>query len=131
MSVVDTRRLTSRRLAIVGGPSPDSPTAPIDAPSAPAFGPDGTLVVAGFGGFLGLIDARTGAITGRLKGHHDLVLAPSASADGRIVVAAGWDGTARLWDTRTRRPLGAPLPFSAPDGAAAVSPDGSDRKSVV
>ena len=125
VSVVDTRRLTSRRLAIVGGPSPDSPTAPIDAPSAPAFGPDGTLVVAGFGGFLGLIDAQTGAITGRLKGHHDLVLAPSASADGRIVVAAAWDGTARLWDTRTRRPLGAPLAFSAPDGAAAISPDGS------
>ena len=53
------------------------------------------------------------------------MLAPSASADGRIVVAAGWDGTARLWDTRTRRSLGAPLAFSAPDGAAAVSPDGS------
>jgi WD40 repeat protein len=125
VSVVDTRRLTSRRLPIVGGPSPDSPSAPIDAPSAPAFGPHGTLVVAGFGGFLGLVDAHTGAITGRLKGHHDLVLAPSASADGRIVVAAGWDGTARLWDTRTRRALGAPLAFSAPDGAAAVSPDGS------
>ena len=120
VSVVDTRRLTSRRLPIVGGPSPDSPAAPIDAPSAPAFGPDGTLVVAGFGGFLGLVDAQTGA-----KGHHDLVLAPSASADGRIVVAAGWDGRARLWDTRTRRPLGASIAFSAPDGAAAISPDGS------
>ena len=125
VSVVDTRRLTSRRLPIAGGPSPDSPSAPIDAPSAPAFGPGATLVVAGFGGFLGLVDARTGAITARLKGHRDLVLAPSASADGRIVVAAGWDGTAQLWDTRTRRSLGAPLAFSAPDGAASVSPDGT------
>jgi WD domain, G-beta repeat len=67
----------------------------------------------------------SGAITGRLTGHRDLVLAPSASADGRVVVAAGWDGTARLWDTRTRRALGAPIAFSSPDGAAAVSPDGS------
>jgi WD40 repeat protein len=53
------------------------------------------------------------------------VLAPSVSADGRIVVAAGWDGTALLWDTRTLRRLGRPIPFSAPDGGAAISPDGS------
>jgi WD40 repeat protein len=124
VSVVDTNRLTSRRLPIVGGPAPDSPSAPPATPSAPAFGPRGRLVVAGFDGFLGLVDARTGAITGRLQGHRDLVLAPSASADGRIVVAAGWDGTAQLWDTRTRRAMGAPIAFSAPDGAAAISPDG-------
>ena len=98
VSVVDTRRLTSRRLAIVGGPSPDSPTAPIDAPSAPAFGPDGTLVVAGFGR-LPRPHRRPNRRDHRpAEGHRDLVLAPSASADGRIVVAAGWDGTARLWD---------------------------------
>ena len=125
VSVVDTRSLTRRRVPIAGGPAPQSPSAPRNTPSAPAFGPRGTLVVAGFGGFLGLVDPRTGRVTGRLKGHHDLVLAPSASADGRIVVAAGWDRTARLWDARSLRPLGRPIPFSAPDGAAAVSPDGS------
>ena len=127
MSVVDTRSLTARRLPVVGGPSPASPSAPLDAPSAPAFGPRGTLIVAGVDGFLGLVDARTGRVMGRLRGHRDLVLAPSASADGRVVVTAGQDGTARLWDTRTRRALGAPFAFSAPDGAAAVSPDGVAR----
>jgi WD40 repeat protein/DNA-binding SARP family transcriptional activator len=125
VSIIDTRTLTHRRLAIAGAPPPDAPSAPRFTPSAPAFGPRGTIVVSSFDGFLALVDSRTGRVVGRLKGHRDLVLAPATSADGRIVAAAGWDGTARVWDARTLRQLGPPIPFSAPDGSLAVSPDGS------
>ena len=34
----------------------------------------------------------------------------SVSPDGRTLATGSWDGTTRLFDLATRRPLGAPLP---------------------
>ena len=52
------------RLPIANGPPPGNP-------SAPAFGPPGTLIVSSFDGYLARVDARTGRVTGRFTGHRD------------------------------------------------------------
>jgi WD40 repeat protein len=118
VSVVDTRTLRRRRLALAGGPSPGTP-------SSPAFGPPGTLIVSSFDGFLARADARSGRVTGRFAGHRDFLFTPLTSAGGRIVVSGGFDGTVRVWDVRSLRRLGPPIPFWLPNSTYAISPDGS------
>jgi|GEM_PF-2324885 len=50
-------------------------------------------------------DAATGKEAARFEGHTDEVLAQSFRPDGRAVVTASRDGTARTWDAATGRPL--------------------------
>ncbi|HEX2314745.1 MAG TPA: hypothetical protein VHJ17_13470 [Thermomonospora sp.] len=71
--------------------------------------------------------ARTGR--GSLTGHSSFVRALAFSPDGKVIATGSTDGTARLWDTASRRQLGAPLtPPRAecfPSGVkVAFSPDG-------
>ncbi len=47
------------------------------------------------------------------------------SPDGRFVVSASDDHTARLWDAETGEPIGGPLRHDGPVRLAAFSPDGS------
>ena len=49
-------------------------------------------------------------VGGRLAGHTAEVMALSVSRDGRTLATGSADGTIRLFDLATRRPLGAPLP---------------------
>jgi WD40 repeat protein/tRNA A-37 threonylcarbamoyl transferase component Bud32 len=55
--------------------------------------------------------------------HRGKVLAVAFSPDGKYMVTASADGTARLWDTATGQPHGDPLVHDAPVIAAAFSPD--------
>ncbi len=46
------------------------------------------------------------------------------SPDGKTVITGSEDGTARLWDASTGRPLGPPLTHQGAVRAVAFSPDG-------
>jgi WD40 repeat protein len=45
-----------------------------------------------------------------LTAHAGRVESQSISPDGHTLATGGPDGTIRLWDLRTQRPVGAPLP---------------------
>ena len=99
---------------------------PANAAYAPAFGPHGRLVVSGVNGLLALVDARSGRVLARLRGHRDLVFTPTTSAGGSIIASTGLDGTLRLWDARTARALGPPIRLGGPPTSdAGISPDGT------
>jgi WD40 repeat protein/tRNA A-37 threonylcarbamoyl transferase component Bud32 len=59
-----------------------------------------------------------------LGGDTHQVLAAAFSPDGRLILTGGRDGTARLWDRTTGKPVGDPLRHHAEVSAVAFSPDG-------
>ncbi|MGO9171656.1 MAG: AAA family ATPase [Rhodomicrobium sp.] len=60
-----------------------------------------------------------------LKGHEDQVWSAAFSPDGKLIVTASHDRTARLWDAQTGRQLGEPLAGHTEwVVSAAFSPDG-------
>jgi len=56
--------------------------------------------------------------------HQDSVLSAQFSPDGKRVVTASDDGTARLWEAHTGQPLGEPLQHRDKVSVAQFSPDG-------
>ena len=62
----------------------------------------------------------------RLQFHHrEVVRSAAFNADGTRVVTASGDDTARVWDVRTGRPIGAPLQHADDVTSAAFSTDGT------
>jgi WD40 repeat protein/serine/threonine protein kinase/tetratricopeptide (TPR) repeat protein len=55
--------------------------------------------------------------------HDDYVIQANFSPDGRFVVTASDDHTARVWDARTGKPIGEPMRHSAAVSYADFSPD--------
>jgi WD40 repeat protein len=56
--------------------------------------------------------------------HQREVHAVAFSPDGRMVVTASWDHTARLWRAADGAPIGPPMTHEGPVVAVAFSPDG-------
>jgi WD40 repeat protein/serine/threonine protein kinase len=57
-------------------------------------------------------------------GHAASLISASYSPDGRLIVTASADRTARVWETTTGKPVGKPLRHDAPVNSAVFSPDG-------
>lgn len=103
------------------------------------FSPDSRLVVifTSSGNGAQVWDARTGKpVCGPLG---NLVYSADFSPDSRLLVTAGADCTARIWDVQAGTPMGSPIQFRkfvasasfSPDGKWVVTADGDDRTAHV
>jgi WD40 repeat protein/DNA-binding SARP family transcriptional activator len=82
------------------------------------------LAVGGFGGFLAIVDADSGRIRTRLRGHTGAIYTPGISADGRLMITGSSDGTIHTWSLPDGRELGGPV-MTVPEMVdAQLSPDG-------
>ena len=68
--------------------------------------------------------SRSGRLLSILEGHTDSVLSAAFTPDGRRVVTASQDGTARVWDLRPDLSLDSVATGTGPIAMVAVSPDG-------
>jgi WD40 repeat protein/serine/threonine protein kinase/tetratricopeptide (TPR) repeat protein len=126
-----------RRPGGLNGPSPN-------AVNALAVGPDGRTVVTGSAN-RGIKLWRDGLLrtrlslnfreqlrdelaehsnSGNLLNAADSVYVAAFRPDGRVVVTAGGNKQAHLWDAATGQPVGGPMVHEGPVVAAAFSPDG-------
>lgn len=100
--------------------------------SAVAMSPDGRLFASNDSSHVKVWDAVTGELLHTLEGHTFPVTSITISSDSQILSSGSQDGTAKLWDLRTGRPLntflhGSRLPNGDPSEgvyAVAMSPDG-------
>ncbi len=92
--------------------------------TAAAFSPDGQLIAAaGETGLTRLLDARTGAVMGVLRGHTDTVTGVNFNDDGSLLVTSSRDHDARIWDLATGKSTVLSGHFGPVLGAS-FSPDG-------
>lgn len=93
---------------------------------AVAFSPDGSLLATGSNdpaGFLRVCNARTGELVRTLPGHQGAVLSVEFSKDGKRLLSASFDKTARMWDVASGREIRAFKGHSWWVWSAAFSPD--------
>lgn len=97
--------------------------------TALGFSPDGQTIITAEGRSPRLRQVTKGLATGQiqqvLRGHQGFVDCLAFSHDGRLVATGSEDGTARVWEVRTGREVGPPLPHGASVIAIAFAPDGT------
>ena len=91
-----------------------------------SFSPSGTRIVGIFLDDAYVLDASTGKALARLRGHSDYVNTATFSPDGKHVLTASADGTARVWDASTGRSVEVLRGHTRALAAAEYSLDGRD-----
>jgi len=91
-----------------------------------AFSQDGRTLAFNGSGRVRLVDVATQRLLGTAFGSARSVNAITFRPGTQILVTAGADGVARMWDVTTRQQIGQPMSATAAGsmGAAAISPDG-------
>jgi WD40 repeat protein len=91
-----------------------------------ALSPDGRSVAWGAGPIIRRSDLETGEEIGTFLGHQGTITGLDFSPHGKRLLSSSADGTARLWDVKSRRELIKPFVLSTEDWAwsAAFTPDG-------
>lgn len=77
--------------------------------AACAYSPDGNVIATAAGSQVTLRDGKSGQPTTAPLNHEGAVTAVSFSPDGRRLLTASLDGTARLWNVRDGSAAGAPM----------------------
>jgi WD40 repeat protein len=83
------------------------------------------MATVAYDGRLRLYDARAGRLEREVRGAEGPMISVAYAPDGRTLVTSGFNGGVRLYDARTLREVGSPLP--AADGLwlyAGLTPDG-------
>ena len=89
-----------------------------------AFVPGSHLLVVGDeAGAVALVDAESGRLVRRIRAHRNPVGSVAVSADGRLMITAGWK-VVRLWSLPDGRPVGRPVRLDGFLDDAQLSPDG-------
>jgi eukaryotic-like serine/threonine-protein kinase len=94
-----------------------------------AFSPDGKTLALSGSGQAKCYDVATGQLRFALEGHNDYARAVNYSADGKVLITASIDKTARVWDAATGRQIAC---FTHPLGVhgAMLSADGKVAATV-
>ncbi|AGA27415.1 serine/threonine-protein kinase [Singulisphaera acidiphila] len=92
------------------------------------FSPDGQTIVTAEGRSVRFWEVANGVATGQirrvLRGHQGFIYCLAFSRDSRLVATGSEDDTARIWEVKTGRPVGPPLPHGASIISIAFAPDG-------
>jgi WD40 repeat protein len=121
--IYDTR--SGKRIRGLHAIGKGGPAHPFGSATGIDWSSDGRFVVTtGTDGFVHVWEGRSGRLLATLRGHIGRVQSPSFARRSDLVVTAGADHTARVWDVATRKQV-ARLEGDAPITAAAFSPDES------
>ena len=89
-----------------------------------AWSPDGKRLATIRGDYASVWDPQSGQELTTLRGHEQTLLSISFSGDGKLVLTASGDRTARVWDTATGEQVAVLKGHRSPVNTADLSPDG-------
>lgn len=87
------------------------------------FDPNDKYIYMSSGTNILIWDVKTREFIDTLRGHTDFVISASISNDGKYIVSASFDGTARIWNVETRKCINILKGHTSPVNSVLFSPD--------